>query len=179
MREASLRPSHFSLPAAMVWAGQWWWDDWEGVQCSGAAVRRCGGAAVRRCGGAAVRRCGGAAVRRCSGAGVRLVLAHDEELDQSGLASAHAAARLGARARVGVRVGVRATARARVRVGHLVDDVREEDVLGGEREAHELAVVTARLAGHRLAKVLVVQLAVLRRRPAHHAWASGGVTGGR
>ena len=71
MREASLRPSHFSLPAAISWAGQWWWGG-RGDQ---------GG-------------CGGAAVWRCGGAGVRLVLAHDEEFDQRGLAAAHAAARL-------------------------------------------------------------------------------------
>ena len=144
MRDASLRPSHFSLPAAMTWLGlglglgsyfsssaamiwaegsTWWLG---GVGCGGAAAWRC---------------CGPAARRRCGGAAGCLILAHDEELDQSDLASAHAAA-------------------------CLVDDVCKEVVLGREREANELAVVAARLALHRLAKVLVVQLAVLGRRPA-------------
>ena len=111
--------------AAMIWAeGSTWWLG--GVGCGGAAAWRC---------------CGPAARRRCGGAAGCLILAHDEELDQSDLASAHAAA-------------------------CLVDDVCKEVVLGREREANELAVVAARLALHRLAKVLVVQLAVLGRRPA-------------
>jgi len=60
-----------------------------------------------------------------------LVVAHDEELDQSGLAATYAGARL-------------------------VDDIGEEDVLGRECEVNEFTVVAAGLVRHRLAQVLVV-----------------------
>jgi hypothetical protein len=51
MRDASLRPSHFSLPAAMTWAGQGSGGGvvGGGVQCGRAAVR-CSGAV--QCGSA-------------------------------------------------------------------------------------------------------------------------------
>jgi hypothetical protein len=87
MRDASLRPSHLALPAAMAWAGS-------GVP--GGVVWVVGDrlrtGAVRRCGGVAVWRRG--AVWRCGGTASRLALAYDEELNQSGLAATYAAARL-------------------------------------------------------------------------------------
>ena len=92
--------------------------------------------------GAAVRQCGGAAGRECASfllmmkSSISVVSLHPMPPHALSMivrvrVRVRARARVGARAKAGVRI--RATARVRAR---LVDDVREEDVLGREREAH-------------------------------------------